>query len=141
MTIQTVSSLERTTHKTHEWLKELQQIGRFEEPAQAYSVFRAVLHALRDRLTTDEAVDLSAQLPMLVRGFYFEGWKPSSVPLKDRDRQAFLDHVNAAMRQGTPVDPEWACRATFQLLAEKITAGEIEDVKQMVPEDVRALWP
>jgi uncharacterized protein (DUF2267 family) len=31
-----------------------------------------VLHALRDRLTVEEASDLAAQLPMLIRGLYYE---------------------------------------------------------------------
>jgi len=65
-----------TIEKTGLWLEDLaQELGNI--PAQrAYSILRAVLHALRDRLTVEEAVKLGAQLPLLVRGFYYEGWRP-----------------------------------------------------------------
>jgi len=58
---------------------------------------RAGLHALRDRLIPDEAVDLGAQLPMLVRGMHYEGWKPNATP-SDDDRQAFLERVEEGLR-------------------------------------------
>lgn len=64
-----------------EWLKELADNGGFASEGEAYAVLRAVLHQARDRrLTLEEAVDLGAQLPLIVRGIYFEGWQPSQVP-------------------------------------------------------------
>jgi uncharacterized protein (DUF2267 family) len=51
---------------------------------QSYSALRAVLHALRDRLTVAETAHLSAQLPMLIRGIYFKGWDPTKVPVRSK---------------------------------------------------------
>jgi len=39
---------------------------------RAYNALRAVLHALRDRLTTEEIAQFGAQLPTFVRGVYYE---------------------------------------------------------------------
>jgi uncharacterized protein (DUF2267 family) len=61
--------------KTNIWLKDLMEQLRCERH-QAYFALRTVLHALRDHLTVDEVVGLGAQLPMLVRGFYYEGCRP-----------------------------------------------------------------
>jgi uncharacterized protein (DUF2267 family) len=75
---------------------------------QSYDGLRTVLHALRDRLTVEEAAQLSAQLPMLIRGIYFEGWDPAKVPMK-MHRNDFLERINAEFRhevpggRGTPV--------------------------------------
>ena len=130
-----------TWQKSHQWLKELEELGPFQTEEQAYSAFRAVLHALRDRLTVTEAAHLASELPMLIRGFYYEGWKPSSVPVSVRDRDGFIAAVRQELRSNVPYDPEQATRAVFALLARKVSAGEIRDVKQMLPEPIRSLWP
>ena len=141
MAVATIGALEHTVQLTEQWLQELAEKGGFDDDAQAYTVMRAALHALRDRLTVDEASHLAAQLPMLVRGFYYEGWKPAAAPNKERDLQSFLDHVKSSLKN-SPVDPEDACKAVFALLDEKITQGEMEDVRQMLPPEIRnPLWP
>ena len=64
-----------TLQKTNVWLNDIMnELDWQEHPYKAYLALRTVLHTLRDRLTIEEAVQLGAQLPMLVRGFYYEGW-------------------------------------------------------------------
>jgi uncharacterized protein (DUF2267 family) len=127
--------------KTNIWLKDLlQQLG-WEDHARAYHALAAVLHALRDRLSPEEATDLGAQLPMLLRGAYYEGWTVRNRRVLDRKKQDFLAHIAAAFRGDERVNAEQVARAVFKVIAQHVTAGEIEDVKAGLPADVRSLWP
>ncbi|HEY3245679.1 MAG TPA: DUF2267 domain-containing protein [Phycisphaerae bacterium] len=139
MTKTEVSGLETTIQKTHEWLEDLAEIGGFFGPQQAYTALHAVLHTLRDTLQINEAVQLASGLPMLIRGMYFEGWKPAHVPVPARHKQDFLDRVGERLRNAQ-IDPEHACRSVFTLLDMKIDAGEIEDVRRMLHHTVRPMF-
>src|SRR6266849_3502029 len=102
----------RTIHKKKNWLKELMGMLDCEDRHEAYLALRATLHALRDRLTIEETAQFAAQLPMLIRGFYYEGWDPTGKPLKERHREEFLARIKQELRtQGT--DPEQVARAVF----------------------------
>ena len=134
-----VVSFEKTVHKTCEWLDELGAELGWDDRQQAYVALRAVLHALRDRLPVNEAADLAAQLPMLVRGFYFEGWRPAGTPVPLRHREEFLAPLVAAIEWRTATPPEAIARAVFRLLRRHLTYGELEDVLQVLPHEIREL--
>jgi uncharacterized protein (DUF2267 family) len=103
---------------------------------------RVVLHALRDRLPPDEAVDLSAQMPLIIKGVYFDGWDPSATPVKARTKAEFLALVNTGLQEAArDVDAERITRAVFKLIAERVSAGEIRDVRGTLPREVAELWP
>jgi uncharacterized protein (DUF2267 family) len=136
-----LETFDATVQKTNRWLKELMQELGWEDRHRAYSALRAALHALRDRLTVEEVAELGAQLPMLVRGFYYEGWDPTGKPLRVRTREAFLARVAQEFRADERVDPEQVTRAVFTVLSNRISEGEIEDVKHVLPAEIRALWP
>ena len=133
--------LDRTVQKTHEWLKELTQITGRSDEHKSLQMLRAVLHVLRDRLTVDEAAHLGAQLPMLVRGFYYENWKPAEKPSRIRSRSEFLQAVRYELNNNPEIDPAQAIDSVLVLLERKITQGELEDVKQMMPPEMREFWP
>jgi uncharacterized protein (DUF2267 family) len=141
MTTATITAFDRSIEKTNIWLSELLEDLGWESHEQAYHALRAVLHALRDRLPVNEAVHLAAQLPMLVRGFYYEDWKPAQVPVQERSKGEFLAHVAAAFRRDVRVDAEQVARAVFKVLAKHISAGEIDDVRANLPTGIRDLWP
>ncbi|GAA4614671.1 DUF2267 domain-containing protein [Actinoallomurus liliacearum] len=132
----TVDKTNRILHlieESYDWPKERRN--------QSYNALRAVLHALRDRLTVDEAVDFAAQLPMLVRGMYYDGWRPSQVP-KKMHKNEFLDQVRAEMppyeiHGGT----EDLVRAVVEALRIYIAEGEWEDIKAELPKDLAAMLP
>ncbi|MEV5752403.1 DUF2267 domain-containing protein [Actinoallomurus sp. NPDC052308] len=132
----TVDKTNRILHlieESYDWPKERRN--------QSYNALRAVLHALRDRLTVDEAVDFAAQLPMLVRGMYYDGWHPSQVP-KKMHKDEFLDQVRTEMppyeiQGGT----EGLVRAVVEALRVYITDGEWEDIKAELPKDLAAMLP
>ena len=135
-----VDSLNRTIQKTHAWLKSLTKVG-FEDEAQAYQALRSVLHAIRDRMNRDEAVHLGAQLPMLVRGFYYDGWKPDQAALEIQDRTDLYQRVQRNLGPTSDVDPAHAVEAVFKLLDRELTPGEIAHVRSQMPEDIEKLWP
>ncbi|MBI4525422.1 MAG: DUF2267 domain-containing protein [Deltaproteobacteria bacterium] len=128
--------------KTQVWLNDLMaELGWESRPQKACLALRTALHALRDRLTVEEAVHLGAQLPILVRGVYYEGWKLTGKPVKERHKSDFLNHIAAAFRDDATVDPEKVMRAVFKVLARHISKGEIENVKHMLPKSLQELWP
>ncbi len=130
----------KTLSKTHVWLTELMAELDWQDEHKAYVALRAVLHALRDRLTVEEAADLAAQLPMLVRGFYFEGWHPAGTPVKERHREDFLSHVREPFKNDDAVVAPDVVRAVFKLLRRHVSKGEIEDIRHVLPGELRALW-
>ena len=135
-----VSTFGRTIEKTNAWITDLMAELAWDEPERSYHALRAVLHALRDRLSVQEAADLGAQLPMLVRGFYYEGWSPGGKPLRERTTDEFLAHVADSLRGDPSADPEQVTRAVFKVVARHVTSGEINDVKNNLPRAIRALW-
>ncbi len=136
-----LSTFDETLQLSNEWLNELMQAVDWDDKYRAYRLLRATLHALRDRLTAHEAVQFGAQLPMLIRGLYYEGWHLRDTPPAERSKSEFLGHIEGAFKQDPNADTEELVRAVFKLLARRISKGEIDDVKHILPADVRALWP
>jgi uncharacterized protein (DUF2267 family) len=131
-----------TVDKTNRILHEIEEAFGWpkERRNQSYAALRGVLHALRDRLTVEEAAQFGAQLPMLVRGIYYEGWDPSRVPVK-MHRDEFLQRV----RQEFPYDVvggiEQVVRTVLATLRQHVTEGEWADIKSAMPKDLATALP
>ena len=134
------SPIAHTVQQTQEWLKELRDNADLADEAEALSVLRSVLHQLRDRLTPEEAIELGAQLPIIVRGIYYEGWRPTRTPEKVRSKEKFLDEITIKLLPRR-VPPEVAARDVFALIAHHCDPGEIADVIDQLPSDIKDLWP
>lgn len=133
--------LEHAVQQMNLWLKTLSERHHLQDKHHAYSALRAVLHALRDRLTPEQAAHLGAQLPTIVRGIYYEGWHLAGTPTADRQVQAFADRVAAQLPPNFPRDPVGTTQAVFSLLAQELDSGEIAKVKAELPEPLCGLWP
>jgi uncharacterized protein (DUF2267 family) len=133
------SIIERSVEKAHIWLKELAGELGVEDRQYAYRALRAVLHALRDRLTVDVAAKLAAQLPTLIRGIYYEDWDPSRTPLPIHHVDAFLDHVVREGRMAGETEASLAVTAVARVLREHVTEGEIDDVLAVLPDKLKVL--
>ena len=134
-----------TLQKTNSWLHDLMQALGWADRHKAYTALRATLHALRDRLSVEEVAQLGAQLPMLIRGFYYEGWDPTGKPLRIRQKEQFLARIELELRGDERFDDlvpvERIAQAVFMLLTQRVSAGEIENVKHVMPAEIRELWP
>ena len=133
---------DQTIAKSNEWVKELSKELGSENANTILAALRSVLHSLRDRLRPDEAAELAAQLPVLLKGVYFDGWNPSATPVKARTKEQFLTLVLQSLPPGTShAEAERFTRAVFNLLASHVSSGELRDVQATLPPELRALWP
>jgi len=135
-----IKAFESTLVKSNTWIRQLMEELGWDDPQRAYHGLRAVLHALRDRLPLGEVGDLSSQLPMLIRGVYFESWRPNQSPTPDKTAEQFYAHVYDNFPSDTEFVAEDLVRAVFWLLSQHISQGEIADVKAALPEKIRELW-
>jgi uncharacterized protein (DUF2267 family) len=138
-----IKPLDRTVQKTHEWVHTVQKELGWTDERRAYTALRAVLHALRDRLTLQELAQFGAQLPTFVRGMYYEGWNPNRIPLHKRDAESFLGQIQAAFdRTNQPlVDTADVAATVFCVIENLMSPGEIEQVKGLLPARIRRFWP
>jgi uncharacterized protein (DUF2267 family) len=135
-----IPSLDHAPQVAAEWLNLLcEDLGWHDKP-RAYLLLRTTLHALRDFLTVDAAVDLAAQLPVLLRGVYYEGWVPTRTPAHPRGKAAFLARVAAPFANPPLEDAEEAAVAVFDLLRRRLSSGEIEQVAHALRKPLRELW-
>jgi len=134
-----LTAIDSTLHTTNTWLHELME-DLLVDRKRAYRALRVVLHALRDRLPVNEVAALGAQLPLLLRGLYYEGWHPAGKPVKPHTAQ-FLAHLSEGLLDAHRVNPEAVARTVFRSLTRHISTGEIESIKHALPADLRSLWP
>ena len=135
-----LETFDTAVQKADIWLKDIMAELNTDSRRKAYMALRAVLHGLRDRLTVDEAVDLGAQLPLLIRGVYYDEWDPSGTPVRDRHLSEFLARIRSNYRADGEVDMEKMVRSVLKVIRRKITEGEVRDVKGMLPEELKELW-
>lgn len=136
-----MTTLEHTLEKSYIWLNLLQAKLNIPKRIDAYRLLKVVLHELRDRIPLNEAAHLGAQLPMLIRGLYYEGFRPKPFNRKNKSLQPFLKAVEKKMPRFYPHPPSELLRGVFELLNETISPGEIEDIKSCLSEEVRNFWP
>jgi uncharacterized protein (DUF2267 family) len=136
-----ITAFDKSEQKTMDWINRISAIMGSTDAQRSYKILRAVLHATRDRLLPDEAVQLGAQLPMLVRGFYYEGWHPSDKPRKYRHKAEFLEQVQREEPTLDSTQLEQAVTAVFETLEAAMPGGELEQVRHALPAELRELWP
>lgn len=136
-----LESLDHTVQLTHIWINDLDQRLGWNNKARSYRLLKATLHAVRDWLPVNEAADLGAQLPGLLRGAYYEQWRPAATPAKQRSMSDFIARVNREFTKDPVPNMPQAVMEVCRLLNGKVSAGEIGDVRHAMPEEIRNFWP
>lgn len=72
-----VDPLARSQSTARAWLRVISEHLGDDDPRFAYRVTRVWLQMVRDRLSVVAAAHFAAQLPEVLRGAFYEGWKPS----------------------------------------------------------------
>lgn len=136
-----LDTFDKTVQESNLWLKDLMERLNTTDRHHAYSSLRAVLHALRDRIGPEVAAHLGAQLPMLLRGLFYEGWDPTGKPTKERHEAQFLAHIARELPRATEDDVEKAARAALDVLSKHIDRGTAVKIAAMFPLELRKFWP
>lgn len=133
-------NLEKHVIDAYEWIDEIgAEIGEQDRQDQPYHALKGVLVALRDRVMPEELFQLSAQLPLLIRGILFEGYRLAGKPEKYHADE-FLDRITSTMGPTTKITPEKAFGAVLRVLYRRISEGELEDIHASMPADIQRLW-
>jgi uncharacterized protein (DUF2267 family) len=124
-----VDVFDATIDRTNLWLQELMRELNWTDRRKSYLALRYVLHGLRDHLSVENAARFGNELPMLIRGFYFENWVPNRNPLPWEPHKNLL-----------APDVELIVRAVFRLLERKATEGEVTSLQDVLPPKLQVLW-
>ncbi|MGZ4200565.1 MAG: DUF2267 domain-containing protein [Thermoleophilaceae bacterium] len=139
-TTQRIDLIDHSAEKANAWVNELMLELGIDDRLATFRVLRAFLHALRDRLTVDEAAQFAAQLPTLIRGIYYEGWDPSSTPHSYHDARPFLDRIAAEAGLAGETEASYAVQGVASFLRRHVSEGELDDVLHILPGDLRKLF-
>lgn len=131
---------DRTIHLTNTWLDEMMATLPRDKQL-AWHALGAVLRTVRDRVPINLAAHLGAQLPLLVRGLYYDQWRPSDTQPNWRTADEFFSRISAQLTSVKPVNVADAARAVFQVLNHHVDPNQVEKIRHALPEDVRSLWP
>ncbi|MCU1453355.1 MAG: hypothetical protein JWN46_1501 [Acidimicrobiales bacterium] len=142
MTATGLSSFDATVQKTNEILHAIADANGWprEPHNRPYDAMRTVLHAVRDRLTVNESAHVAAQLPVLVRGVFYEDWVPARVPIK-MHRDDLLDRVTAELPFEVETGIEPLVTSVLQALRRFVSPGEWADIAATMPKDLVPLLP
>jgi uncharacterized protein (DUF2267 family) len=139
MTTRQLDVIERSVEQAHIWINDVADEYGTDNKQEAYRILRAFLHAVRDRITVEESAQLAAQLPALIRGIYYEGWRPSATPQRYHDRETFLRRIaDEALLAGT-TEASYAVTAAATVLGRHVSEGEIDDMLATLPAEIRQL--
>jgi uncharacterized protein (DUF2267 family) len=132
---------DKTLQTTNIWLDEIMEVIGPDRRV-AWHTLGAVLRPLRDRLPLGLAAHLGSQLPLLVRGLYYDQWEPENKPDKTRSLEEFLERVGGQLENIRPVNVQEGTRAVFHVLSRHLDRGQTVKVRDALPEDIRrTLWP
>lgn len=140
MTAQGLEVIDHSVHLTHEWINELAERLGWSSKRSALRLMRITLRHVRDHLVVNEVAHVSAQLPIVIRGFFFEGWVPKQTPIKERNVQDFVTFITEQMAEAEEYRGREDIKCVFDLLNNRISRGEVEDVRATLPTSIRDLW-
>ena len=130
---------DKTLQTTNIWLDEvMERLGP--DRQLAWKVLGTVLHKLREMLPIEASAHVGAQLPLLVRGLYYDQYQPARQPKTCRSREEFIAEVAEWLQDARPIDPEEAIAAVFEVLSRNLDPGQVAKIKAVLPEPIRQMW-
>ena len=130
---------DKTVQTTNVWLNEImQEIGP--DRRLAWKVLSVVLRKVRDRVPVELSAHLGAELPLLIRGAYYDQFEPAKQPMDCRNFQEFMDEVGEWLTDARPVNVRDAIHAVFATLSRHVPEGQIHKIQESLPKEIRTSW-
>lgn len=141
MTISSVDAIARSVEKTNMWINDLKIRLGWSDDHAVYEALRVTLMTIRDRVTPTEAAHLSAQLPLVLRGAFYDHYRPTDVPTSAKSLEDMLEPIRAHFSQMPNADPETIFRGVLDVMALHCTLGALDNVRSQMPKAVQQIWP
>mgnify|MGYP000919391796 FL=1 len=115
-----------------------------EDKDKAGRILSAILHGLREVISTEESLQLIAQLPMFLKAVYVNGWS-SHKKQQIKSMVEFIDLINSFDGVTSINDFESDkktikyIKTTFLVLRKYISHGELKDIRTELPKELKSL--
>lgn len=113
---------------------------------KAGRIFTAIMHALRDIIPTEESLQFIAQLPMFLKAVYVNGWTIKKKKPRVKHMAHFLDLVREHDGPAAINDFEYSdevaeryVETTFIYLRKYVSMGEMKDIRDSLPKDLKSM--
>jgi uncharacterized protein (DUF2267 family) len=136
---------EKTIQEAHVWLKDICTYSKLDTQDKALIVLRVVLHEFRDNLTLKNMANLSAEFPLLIKGIFFESWKPADMALiqkfpKEKENYYFKESIAEKLQKYPEIHADEAILAVFKTIGKHIARGEVEKLRKILPPEILTYW-
>jgi uncharacterized protein (DUF2267 family) len=118
------------------------ELNMAENKPRTLRILKAVFHAIRNRISAEESTHFIAQLPMVLKALYVDGWKIGQKTTHRSTHQDFIEDVyqlsggaEGAFKRKDEV--ERYVRAVLDSLSHYISEGEMADIAAMLPPQLR----
>jgi uncharacterized protein (DUF2267 family) len=123
------------------WFEEFMDELGWHDKYKGYLALRAALQSMRDRLPPEKAALIGSELPMVIRGLYYEGWTPAGKPVRPLSRIEYLNALHEYFNNEPSVDPERIVRGMFRLINKSLQENGIRDIERILPGELKEFWP
>jgi uncharacterized protein (DUF2267 family) len=126
------------------FMKEYAEKLNIEDKNKAARILSAVLHGLREVISTEESLQLIAQFPMFLKAVYVNGWS-SHKKQKVKTMVEFIDLINnfdgvtSVYDFGSDAEATKYIKTTFLVLRKYVSIGELKDIRTELPKELKSL--
>jgi uncharacterized protein (DUF2267 family) len=140
-------SFEKFAQDAHEYVNYLAgELGHPEEKERVLTIWRAVMHTVRDRIHLGESFQIIAPLPMIFKGIYVEDWKFSEKPpVRFQTIEEMKQEVKKVQNRYGEEDFPWKkptediIAVTLNSLKRFIHEEQLQHLKLQLPKEVQEL--
>ncbi|WP_156370854.1 DUF2267 domain-containing protein [Nocardia arizonensis] len=115
----------------HRWVRAVADGLDTDDLVFANRALRAWMHTVRDRIGVAASAHLTAQLPEILRGEYYEGWVPSHVPVRHGPASFVDQFARTAGIDRDEVGP--VAGAITAVLSELFSPGQMNRIFTVLP--------